>query len=102
MTPSEKKTRRKKLLSKSRQKAKEYVKRMREVTVCDVCGKQPIEWHNDAHLTDRNRRIAGLSSRNFAIRTIQREIYACQPLCRSCHMKMDGRMGNLRNQKKTT
>lgn len=77
--------------------ARDFVDALNARTVCAHCGKQPIEWHNPEHveLNRKNFRISSLVARHFPIDKIQAEIARCIPLCRSCHMKEDGRMRNL-------
>ena len=77
--------------------AKQYVDNIRANTFCNRCGKQPIEWHNNDHIYFTNLRIAHLVALGFSIERIQQEIDRCEALCRSCHMKIDGRLKNLRD-----
>jgi len=72
--------------------AKTHVAAIRAVTQCAQCGKQPIEWHSEDHLTNTNRRVAHLVALGFPISVIDAEIAVCTALCRSCHMAEDGRL----------
>lgn len=81
---------------KGKLKAKEYVKRIRASAFCEVCGSQPIEFHRKEHEFNGNKRIAHLVALGFPIKVIQTEIDKCEALCRSCHMKEDGRLKALR------
>ncbi len=76
--------------------AKAHVKAIRANTFCARCGGQPIEWHSDRHLVNSNRRIAALVALGYSIEAIDDEISRCEPLCRSCHMAVDGRLKQLR------
>jgi hypothetical protein len=64
-------------------------------TVCARCGAQPIDWHNDGHVGDPLRRIAWMVNRARALAAILAEIASCEPLCRGCHMRADGRLARL-------
>ncbi len=85
--------------SASKAAAKAHVAAIRARTVCAACGGQPIEWHNEEHLKKTNRRIAHLVALGFPIPVIDAEIAACEALCRSCHMKHDGRTARLNENK---
>lgn len=74
--------------------AKEHVNGIRSRTVCAVCGGQPIEWHHDDHVLKPNRRVSNLTCHGFPLDVIDAEISKCEPLCRRCHMKADGRADN--------
>lgn len=83
----------------NRQKATEFLQIINQKTFCSNCGKQPIEWHRDGHEEKPNSRISSLRSQGASISRIQKELDFCTPLCRSCHMKVDGRLTKLkRNQ----
>ena len=75
--------------------ASSYVATIRNKTYCEICGKQPVEWHNPEHELYENRRISHLVSLGFPIQIIDKEIENSQALCRSCHIKADGRMVEL-------
>ena len=66
-------------------------------TVCAHCGKQPVEWHNPDHVNHSNARVSSLRTQGASIARIKQELEVCTPLCRTCHMVEDGRMGSLRN-----
>jgi hypothetical protein len=78
--------------------AREFINKVKEKTVCSKCGKQPVEFHNEEHEQDSNRRVAHLVALGFPISRIQAEIDICQALCRSCHMKEDGRLKELQSR----
>lgn len=75
--------------------AKTHVAEIRAKTFCIHCGRQPVEWHNEEHEYNSNRRIAHLVALGFPISVIDEEISECEPVCRSCHMKFDGRTDSL-------
>lgn len=75
--------------------AKLHVAAIRARTVCSQCGGQPIEWHHEDHVVKTNRRVAHLVALGFPIPVIDEEIYKCEAVCRSCHMKEDGRAAAL-------
>lgn len=64
-------------------------------TPCQNCGGKPIEWHNNSHPDKPNNRVSSLRTQGCSIERIQREIAICTPLCRRCHMKLDGRLASL-------
>lgn len=76
-------------------RAREFVAGIRASTVCERCGRQPIEWHNDEHIEFPYRRVAHLVALGFPIARIEAEIEASEALCRSCHMAVDGRAAAL-------
>lgn len=83
-----------KWLGERRIVARAYVDGINTRTVCAHCGKQPIEWHNPEHV-ELNRagwRIGGMVSQGRTVQDIAAEMGRCTPLCRSCHMKEDGRL----------
>lgn len=71
--------------------AKEYVKEVRSTTFCVRCGKQPVDFHHVDHESNGNQRVAHLTALGSSLARIQQEIDKCEALCRSCHMKEDGR-----------
>jgi hypothetical protein len=77
---------------KAKQEAREYVAAVRAATYCARCGKQPVDFHHPEHIHDHNRRIGPMMGRGCSIAPLQAEIKRCEPLCRSCHMKEDGRL----------
>jgi len=83
----------------ARQAAKQHVAEIRAATFCEGCGGQPIEWHSESHETRSNRRVAHLVALGFPLSVIDAEIAQCQALCRSCHMKLDGRLAALQAAK---
>jgi hypothetical protein len=77
-------------------RARLYVKEVRAKTYCAVCGSQPFDWHSDRHLGKKHLRVGHKASNGASNEVLQREIDQCIPLCRSCHMKKDGRTAELR------
>lgn len=73
-----------------------FVEHIRRETVCARCGKQPIEWHSPEHDGHPERRIGVMVGKVRSIAAIQAELERCVPLCRSCHMREDGRLERLR------
>jgi hypothetical protein len=64
-------------------------------TVCRGCGKQPVEWHNPEHKNHLGRRVHALVSLGYPVERIAAEMGTCTPLCRHCHMLLDGRLSKL-------
>lgn len=60
-------------------------------TVCERCGAPGIEWHREEHEQRPNARVSSLRTQGAPITRIQAEMDLCTPLCRSCHMAVDGR-----------
>lgn len=79
------------------QTAKAFVADLNAKTLCAHCGDQPIEWHNPEHveLNRRHFRISAMADRGYTPEKIQEELDRCTALCRSCHMKADGRLSAL-------
>ena len=75
--------------------AKEFLKGIRACTVCKKCGQQPVDFHREEHEIDGNLRVSRMAARGHPIEMIQVEIDKCEALCRSCHMKEDGRLDTL-------
>ena len=67
-----------------------HVAAIRRKTKCDHCGGDKIEWHRDGHKT--HERISWMVVHGASIETIDAEIARCTPLCRRCHMRLDGRL----------
>ena len=82
---------------KNRKLATDYVDSVNSATFCVNCGKQPIEWHGEHHPKNPNVRISSLRTQGASLQRIKEEMEMCVPLCRSCHMKEDGRMDALKN-----
>lgn len=79
-----------------------YVENLRNETPCAHCGKSPIEYHHPDHPEKENDRVSSLVAQSNPSRPspvkwsrIAEEIARCIPLCRSCHMKEDGRLETL-------
>src|SRR5574341_1665679 len=81
--------------AEAKQRAKRFVARVRRQTACIRCGRHPVEWHNSEHKRHSNRRVAGLVARGHPLDRIKREMRESTPLCRSCHMAIDGRAEKL-------
>lgn len=81
---------------RKKERAKAYVAAVRAKTFCRLCGLQPVEWHNTEHEQEPLRRIANMVNRGCTAVRIQAEIDRCDPLCRRCHMALDGRTKNLK------
>lgn len=77
--------------------ATEFVTEVNSQTHCAHCDGQPIEWHREGHEQQPNARVSSLRTQGSSIERIQREMDVCMPLCRSCHMKEDGRSVALRS-----
>lgn len=68
-----------------------YVAKRRQETVCENCGKQPIEWHEreNRHMDDLwQSQVGRMANHGYAISTIEAEIASCQALCKSCHLSL--------------
>lgn len=88
--------------SKRRKLALQYTSEIRQRTPCAECGGPMADWHNVEHLQFPERRVCALTSRGRPIDVIAAEIAVCTPLCRRCHMLVDGRREAHRpNSKKT-
>lgn len=68
-----------------------YVDALRAITTCKKCGNQPIEWHGEHHVKTSRLRISNMVDLGYKLDDVKKEISRCEPLCRSCHMKEDGR-----------
>jgi ribosomal protein L40E len=75
--------------------AQEYVASVRAETICERCGSQPVEWHNESHAAKLYFRVSTLCILGRSIERIQQEIDTCEAFCRSCHMAIDGRAAAL-------
>src|SRR3990167_8680290 len=80
--------------SERRKIATEFVETINRHSQCVLCGKQPIEWHREEH--KENARVSSLRAQGASIRRIEAEMRLCTPVCRSCHMRSDGRLTALR------
>jgi hypothetical protein len=74
-----------------RAKAARLASDIRYSVPCARCGAFPIEFHRDEHVNFPYKRICHMVSRGAFLDEIINEIRLCSPLCRSCHMKVDGR-----------
>lgn len=79
-----------------RQIATDYVRSINIKTSCVKCGKKPIEWHREIHTVYPNARVSSLRSQGASVLRIKKEMSLCEPLCRTCHMTVDGRLKILR------
>jgi hypothetical protein len=78
-----------------REKLRLAIDAIREKTVCEICGNQPIDFHRKEHEAHPAWRICNLLRRAAPFLTILEEIARCQPLCRRCHLTVDGRIHNI-------
>ena|SRR5688572_17010727 len=78
-----------------RELAQEYMDEVNDKTICKNCGGWPVEWHNPDHIHEGKNRIGNMVSNGIRVESIQEELDKCIPLCRSCHMKEDGRLDKL-------
>lgn len=78
-----------------RAKARAFITQVNQDTYCVRCGKQPVEWHNIDHPLHANNRIGSLVTQGRSIARIEQELAICTPVCRSCHMALDGRYSRL-------
>lgn len=79
---------------RNRARARAFIDDLNARTVCAHCGKQPVEWHNPEHveLNRQTFRIGFMVALGRTLAAIRTELARCTPLCRSCHMKEDGRL----------
>ncbi len=70
----------------------------RETTPCDLCSATPIEYHHFDHCKKPWLRVSSLVNRG-SVNSVVQEIARCEKLCRSCHMKVDGRLNELHSNK---
>lgn len=75
--------------------ARNFLAEVRAKTFCKACGSQPVDFHRQEHEIDGNLRVSRMAARGHPIDVIQAEIDKCTALCRSCHMKEDGRLDTL-------
>jgi len=75
--------------------ARSHVVAVRAATTCRECGRQPIDFHRTEHEQHPSWRVANLATAGRSIERIDAEIACCIPLCRRCHMRMDGRLQKL-------
>jgi deoxycytidylate deaminase len=80
----------------ARRIATAFVEAVAAKTYCAHCGAQPVEWHHPEHPEKPHFRVSSLRAQGNTIARIQREMDRCTPLCRSCHMREDGRLELLR------
>lgn len=79
----------------SKRRAAEYRAQLLRDTVCAECGAQPIEWHHRIPQGPGDKPVSTLIVQGASRARIDREIAKCDPLCRSCHMRRDGRAAAL-------
>lgn len=77
--------------------ATEWLREFEKNIPCSHCGAtdKTIDWHGEHHPQKPNFRVSSLRTQGASIDRIKKEIEICIPLCRSCHMKEDGRLKNL-------
>jgi hypothetical protein len=80
-----------------RQERRTLVNGIRDKTPCAECGAPMRDWHHPDHSKHPNRRVGVLAGTGASERVILAEIDACEPLCRSCHVKRHGLNGVCRN-----
>ncbi len=80
---------------KAREKATRFVSRVNRIIKCQECGGYSIEWHKNGHESQPNSRVSSLRAQGCSIERIKKEMRLSIPLCRSCHMKIDGRTNKL-------
>lgn len=72
--------------------ARAFMKQVRATTTCRRCGGSPVEFHRDEHVARPLWRVHSLTGSGATIHRLRRELAACEPLCRRCHMTVDGRL----------
>jgi transposase len=72
--------------------ARAYDQQVRAETSCAECGAPMADWHNPEHIEHPGRRVARLVGKGYSISVVAAEIAASTPLCRRCHMEVDGRL----------
>lgn len=75
--------------------AREFIRKVRDATPCELCGCKPVDFHRKEHEQAPYFRVAFLAAQGRSIQRIQREIELSQALCRRCHMELDGRKAEL-------
>ena len=70
--------------------ARAYLKKVRSKTRCRWCKRKPVDFH-DLKNKKTPQRVGSLAACGYPITKIQEVIARCEPLCRRCHMKADGR-----------
>jgi hypothetical protein len=77
-------------------RARAHVDKIREKLKCASCGSPhcvtPIEFHHDDHPAHPERRVGSLVKRGAPLEEIDLEISKCEPLCKICHLTLDGRI----------
>lgn len=80
------------LLNIRRSEARAFMASVRQRIVCEICGKQPVDFHSDDHPRYPWRRLSSLVAGGASPSRLQREMDVCRPLCRTCHQVVDGRL----------
>jgi hypothetical protein len=75
--------------------AKAFYANVMALTTCIRCDGKPVDWHSPDHALGLRRRVNKMVSVGFSVAAITAEMEKCTPLCRSCHMKEDGRLDEL-------
>lgn len=79
-----------------RLRAKRFVAKVRARIPCTHCQRVGcIEWHNEAHIENPSMRVGNLAGCGRSLARIKAEMRASTPVCRHCHMKIDGRSAAL-------
>jgi hypothetical protein len=80
-----------------------HIAAIREHLVCAHCGAKAVDFHRtEYHTTLPHRRISQMSSHTLSLAAIDDEIIRATPLCRACHAKVDGRVGEGNGRAKLT
>jgi hypothetical protein len=68
---------------------------------CTRCGSSgPIDWHHEEHPQKPWTRVTFfITQGRYTLDRLKQEIERCEPLCRSCHMQVDGRLEALHANK---
>jgi hypothetical protein len=82
-------------MTRKRPEVEAAIKELRARTVCARCGRQPIDWHAEHHVGRSGQRISNMVGAGYKLGAVLAEIARCEPLCRSCHMREDGRAAAL-------
>lgn len=73
-----------------------WFREVRAATPCTRCGARPVEYHRAEHVVRPQDRVSTMASRGEPVEKIAAEIARCEALCRSCHMRVDGRIETFR------
>lgn len=70
--------------------ARAFLKKVRAKTRCRWCKRKPVDFHDLKH-KKTPKQVGTLAAAGYPIARIKAVIARCEPLCRRCHMKTDGR-----------